>query len=224
MNKVIVSFVYCITGLIVLSGCSATMPKTQSGFIDDYEYFSPLNGDTNTLVYSDPSFNAESLRSYQKVYVAPVELWLDGNGTHSVNPIELTYAAHKFTQSLRTMLQQHYTLVATPQDDTLEIRAAITRIKFGTPQTNALDFIPFRIVMNAGNAVYLNATGQSDIITQVSLEAEFVSEQKRVFAISATKSLEDSLADNGEDNINAIQDVLNVWVTNFDKRLRALKN
>jgi hypothetical protein len=83
-----------------------------------------------------------------------------------------------------------------------------------------------RLVLNAGNAAYLNVTNQKDVITEVSIEVEFLlgRNSKRVFAMTATKQLDLTMGESGDDGFKVVTAVLDLWVDNFIKKLASIRN
>ena len=77
------------------------------------------------------------------------------------------------------------------------------------------------MVLNAGNAAYLNITDKKDVITTVSIEVELLQglTQERIFALIATKKIDTTIANSGVDNVAAVKDLLDLWVNNFIVKL-----
>ena len=83
------------------------------------------------------------------------------------------------------------------------------------------DFVPFRMVINAGNLAYLQIVDKSDVTTKVSVEIEFLKgiRRERILAAISTKYLDTTIANSGEDNMTVVKELLDMWAAKFVDRL-----
>ncbi len=219
----------CLTviTLLVISGCATTTQQKKTGFLGSYEQFIDSKQYKFTKIYQEKTFSDTDIAAITTIKLHPFELWIDNSSSENFNPQQLAELSSYFTRTLRAKLKaKNYHLVDTPTADTLTIRGAFSNIQFTAPPLSPTDFIPFRIVLNAGNAAYLNITDKKDIITTVSIEVEFLHgpAQRRVFAMLATKHLEVTVANNGTDNLAAVTTILNKWIDNFVKKISDLRD
>ncbi|MCJ8297957.1 MAG: DUF3313 domain-containing protein [Pseudomonadales bacterium] len=215
-----------LMALIVLSGCAATTNQKQTGFLGNYDQFVDSKKYDFTKVYKAENFNRDTIAHLTDIKLEPFELWIDTQSSDNFNPQQLAELASYFHSKMRSQLQaNHYNVVDRVSADSLTIRGAFSDIQFADPELSATDFIPFRIVLNAGNAAYLNITDKKDVITTVSIEAEFLQglPQQRVFALIATKQIDTTIANSGTDNVKAVKALLDVWVYNFIATLTEIR-
>jgi len=215
------------TAVMLLSACQSTTKQASSGFLQNYQGFADSSEYDNTKVFKAKGFSADSLKAVNSFKIEPFEIWLTGEKVAQFNPSQLRALSSYFHKKLETtFLNNGLKVVQQAQDDSIIIRGAFTNVKLNDPELSATDFIPFRIVLNAGNAAYLEMTDKKDVVTEVSVEMEMVDgkNQQRLFAMMATKYLDDTVANSGEENIRAVKQVLDQWVENFASKLAALRN
>jgi hypothetical protein len=118
---------------------------------------------------------------------------------------------------MRNNLSQEFATMGNRDEATISIRGVFTNVRVIDPEVGISDFIPIRLIINAGNAVYLKATGQKDVISSISLEAEFIDNKtkRRLFAMAATKELDATVTSDQEGNIRALKEVLDTWARNL---------
>jgi len=215
-----------VVSLLVLSGCVSTTEQKNSGFLKNYENFVDSKIYDNTKIYRADGFGKKSIAELKEIKLVPFEIWITPDLEANFNPQQLVALSQYFHQKLKANLtNSHYKIVDEANANTLIIQGAFSDIKFEDPELSATDFIPFRILINAGNAAYLQVTEAKDVITKVSVELEFLQgvEQKRVFAVISTKSVDSTIAKNGKDNMKAVKELLDIWADNFVKNLVAVK-
>jgi len=212
---------FILASAFLLQGCASGLHQSQSGFLKDYSQLKPSDKYKNTKIYVSSSFNKKAFSDISSVKLEPFEIWINQSETTVINANSLANLHQYFQNRLKQKLQPHFTVVKKATDKTLTIRGAFSGIKIKKPERSALDFIPIRIVLNAGKKAYLAATSQQNVITEVSIEAEFLLGTKgsRVFAMTATKQLDATIKKNGEDNFKALTRVLDIWINNFTQKL-----
>ena len=223
--KALSNSILVMTLSYLLTGCASTNNQQGSGFLSNYQQLKPLENYPNTSAYKADNFDNQYLKALNKIHIQPFEVWLNQDNLAGVNIQQMTNMVSYFQQQLKDKLSAHYQVVAVPDADTLTIRGAFTKAKTQSPDLSALDILPFRIVMNAGNAAYLTATGQKDVVTEVAIEAEFIEGKSNevLFAMTANKELDSTVADSAEGNTEAVKQVLNEWATNFAKHIASVK-
>jgi hypothetical protein len=217
-------FLSCILISTVL-GCASSHPNTKSGYLEDYSQLQQSNEYEDTKIYIAPSFDKALLGPSRKLKIEAFEVWLDQQDKLPLNLNQLAEISRYFQNQFELKLSPTYQVMDVADEETLTIRGAFTGIKLSAPRMSVTDFIPIRLVINAGKAVYLTATNQSDIISEVSIEAEFILGQnpKPVLTITSFKTLESTVSSDNEGNIEAMKKVLDIWVNNFVAALNKIK-
>ena len=205
----------------VIQGCGSTAKHRETGFLSNYDQLEPSKEFKDARVYLAPAFSKETLAKVDKIFIHPFELWLTQEHLSFLGTKQLAELTGYFHAELANALSPDYQLVDEMGVNTLGIRGAFTEIKISEPELSPTDFIPFRVVLNAGNLAYLEATDQQDLVTQVGIEVEFTHEQpdKRVLAMTSVKTIDTTVSQGVEGNIQAIKLVLDTWVESFVKRL-----
>lgn len=206
---------------LVLSGCSSTIPQVRSGFLGDYSQLKQSEQYENTRIYQAPGFDRSILAQVTEIKLVPFEVWINQSETGGINTEQWQRLHHYFHATLKQALQPNYRMVTDAGENTLTIRGAFSGVKFSTPDLSVMDLVPFRVVLNAGKAVYLLATEQREVISQVSIETEFLlgPNPNLVFAMTATKQLGVTVNEDNSGNFAAVTEVLDLWVAQFIEEL-----
>jgi hypothetical protein len=213
--------------MLFISGCASNTTQKTVGFLGNYDNFVDSKDYNLTKIQTAANFDIERLASVEKIHLMPFELWLDNDAQANFNPKQLAELSQYFHQKLSTeLLKKNYQLVNKPSAQALSIRGAFSGITFSDPALSPTDFIPFRIVLNAGNAAYLKLSEKKDVITSLSIEAEFLqgTPLQRAFALIATKKITDTVATDNSENLNSVKQVLNIWAVNFAKKLSKMRD
>lgn len=210
---------------LMLSGCKSTSKTTKTGFLGDYSELAPSSSYPNTDVFISPDFNRDLLAKINKVHIQDFHLLLPKQSASLIGSSQLQDVVVYFSETLKNRLADDYQIVDGAATDVLSIRGALTNININEPEMSITDVLPFRVVINAGNAAYLEATGQQDLITQVGLEAEFTMGElnRRVFAMSAIKKLDTTVDEGAEGNVQAVKQVIDTWINNFVSALKDIR-
>ena len=223
-NDLYIKSLFLITFLF-MQGCASQLDNTKSGFLGDYSSLQDNKKYENSKTYVESGFDNKRLASIQSIKLEPFEVWLDPNLKSAFNVNQVANFVHYFHKKMSEKLGDNYQLVQEADENTLTIRGAFSGIKFSDPELSVTDFVPFRIVLNAGNAAYLMATEQKDVFTEISIEMEFLlgTDSHRVFAMTASKEVEGTINKNGDDNVKAVTEVLDIWINNFITRLKKVR-
>ncbi|MDP2560667.1 DUF3313 domain-containing protein [Psychrobium sp. 1_MG-2023] len=211
-----------ISTFFLLGGCASTTNQAKSGFLKNYDGFVDSKEHDYAKVYRAPGFGRDTIAKVKDIKLVPFEMWLTPGPNTTFNPKQLAELSIYFDQVMREKLSaNNYRLVKFARRDTLTIRGAFSGVRFDEPELAPTDLIPFRIVLNAGNAAYLKMTDKKDVITKVSVEMEFLKgiKKERIFAVMATKYVDATLANDGQDNLTAVKQLLDAWATSFVARL-----
>jgi len=130
MKKTVITLV-CGCIIFLVSGCKTTQ---YSGFLEDYSGFVKSEKISGAEVYVNPNKN---LADYNSYLVKPVVVHFapDSKGV-SVNPDTLDELTNYFHDKLVEQISSKYTVVKTPDKDTLVIKTAITDLKAAIPALN----------------------------------------------------------------------------------------
>lgn len=212
-------------GLFILGACSnrLQLPDSKSGFLKDYHLFKPNPHNDNSWVRTKRNFSVEDLAQYQKVAIAPIELWLDPN-----KPIQIKDKSKQrrltayFEEQIQAKFKDKLTIVPPGTKDSLLVRIAITNLEENTPELEVLDILPFRIAMNVGESAYRLAAKKKAIIGKASLEAEFVDTNsgKGLVAVIVNNNSDEMNVDDDPTNIDSIKVIIDGWV---NKLINALE-
>jgi hypothetical protein len=214
---------------VLLSGCASNLNQVQSGFLGDYSKLKASKNYDNTKTFQAKGFDQNTLAAIKEIKLVPFEIWLKPSSKDDAvlfNTQRLQELSRYFHDKLKQALQDNYQLVEVASLDTLIIQGAFSNIKLSAPELSVTDLIPVRLVLNAGNAAYLQVTNQKDVITEVSIEVEFIlgKNSKRVFAMTATKQMDLTMGQNDDDGFKAVAEVLDTWIENFVKKLAIIRH
>ena len=215
---------FLLMTIALLSGCSNRLqiPDSKSGFLNDYHLFKPNPRMDNSWVRTNKNVTLKTLQSYKKITIAPVELWLDATkSTQLKDKCKQDALNAYFEQLLKDKLADKYQIVPKGTKDSLLIRLALTNLEEKSPEFEVLDILPFRIVLNAGEATYRLATDQKAVIGQASLEAEFVDTNtgNELVAVIINSKSDEMNVDDQASNIESIKAVLDGWVEQLTRAL-----
>ena len=161
--------------LVVSCSNRLQVPENKSGFLKDYHLFKPNPNADDAWVRTTRHFDLEKFRAYDKIAIAPIELWLNKDQAYQVKDIKKQERVTQyFEQVINEKLAEHKQIVRPGTKNSLLIRMAVTHLGEKSPDFEALDVLPFRIAKNAGEAAYLIATNQKSVIGSAGLEIEFV--------------------------------------------------
>lgn len=210
---------------LALTGCGATPEHSETGFLSNYEQLQPSKEFNDANVYIASGFGGEELANVQSIHILPFEVWLKADDLLPLGSEQLKNIVSYFKASLGQALSPEYQIVDEARQDTLTIRGAFTSIEVTEPELLPTDFIPFRVVLNAGNAAYLEATDQQDLVTQVGIEVEFLLGQSStpVFAMTSIKKLDTTVSEGKAGNTEAVKAVLDTWIRNFVSKLEKVR-
>lgn len=215
-DTMLVKKLLTILWLVSVAACSSlpTKPDHQSGFLANYEGFKPNPRADNSWVRSKPGITKADFQSYQKVAVAPIEVWLNGQ----TQQMALTPAMQKdisayFQAQIAEGLKGHYQMVPEGTADALVINMAFTNISESKPGMSPLDVLPFRIVTNAGKNLYRLVANKKAVIGKASLEASFVdaNSSDELAAIIVSHSSGAMNVEDTPDNVDSIKAVVDHW-------------
>lgn len=212
--------------IIFIAGCSTRLqePDNKSGFLNDYHLFKPNPSAEDSWVRVTQHFDLDKFKAYDKIAIAPVELWLNKNEPYLIKDKGKQEALTRYLEdTIKAKFNGRKQIVEQGTPGALLIRTAITHLGEKSPDFQARDLLPFRIVKNAGESAYLAATDQKSVIGRAGLEVEFVDNDSGnglVAVILDSLSDELTVADK-PNNIDALKAVVDNWaerlVSAFDE-------
>ena len=216
---------FILVTLSLLFGCSnrLQLPDSKSGFLKDYHLFKPNPQAENSWFRAKRNFSLADLQNYQSIALAPIELWLDPTKPVQIKDKSKQQAlTNYFAQQIKAKVGDKYQIVAPGTQGSLLIRMALTNLEEKSPELEALDILPFRIVMNAGESAYRLAAGKKAVIGAASLEAEFVDTDsgRGLVAVIVNSNSGEINVDDKPDNIDSIKAVVDNWVERLANALK----
>jgi len=205
---------------LFLSGCMNITDQQKSGFLKSYEGFEDVYDPDYTKVYRSKNFTVDMIADMQRVKLVPFEMWVSDDASFTKD--ELAQLSAYFHQQMsQRLIANNYTLVKLTGPRTITIQGAFSGVKFDDPELLPTDFIPFRMVLNAGNFAYLQITDKSDVTTKVSVEIEFLKgvRRERILAAISTKYVDNTIANSGVDDMTVVKALLDMWAEKFVDRL-----
>lgn len=222
---------YIFTAILIstlfVAGCMNITDQQKSGFLKNYEGFEDVYDPDYTKVYRSKNFSTDMIAQMERIRLIPFEMWVTPGPDAKFTPEELSELSQYFHQQMTNRLvANNYKVVKFNGPRTMTIQGAFSGVKFEDPELMPTDFIPFRMVINAGNFAYLQITDKSDVTTKVSVEIEFLKglRQERVLAAISTKYVDTTIANSGVDNMMVVKELLDMWAEKFVDRLVEIRN
>ena len=207
---------------LLLGGCMNVTDQQKSGFLKNYEGFEDVYDPDYTKVYRSDNFTIDMLADMHRVKLVPFEMWVTPGPDAKFSPEQLEELSQYFHQQMHDRLvANNYEVVDHVGPRTITIQGAFSGVKFEDPELMPTDFIPFRMVINAGNLAYLQITDKSDVTTKVSVEIEFLKgvRRERILAAISTKYVDTTIANSGADNMTVVKELVEMWAEKFVDRL-----
>lgn len=207
-------------------GCSSRLqsPEQKSGFLKDYRFFKPNPNAEDSWIRTTRHFDLEAFQNYDRIAIAPIELWIDENQEYEIkDPSKQEALTRYLEQVIIEKLDGSKQVVRPGTKGSLLIKMAITHYGEKAPGFEALDVLPFRIVKNVGVEAYLLASGQKNVIGSAGLEAEFVDTDsgEGLAAIILNSVTDEMNVKDSDTNLDAIKAVIDDWANRlvgaFDK-------
>ncbi len=211
-----------LVSALVLGGCMNITDQQQSGFLKNYEGFEDVYDPDYTKVYRSENFTIDMIADMQRIRLVPFEMWVTPGPEANFTSEELEELSQYFHKQMGDRLvANNYKLVKLAGPRTITIQGAFSGVKFDDPELMPQDFIPFRMVLNAGNFAYLQITDKSDVTTKVSVEIEFLKgiRRERILAAISTKYVDNTIANSGVDNMTVVKALLDMWAEKFVDRM-----
>ncbi|MBQ4840093.1 MULTISPECIES: DUF3313 family protein [Pseudoalteromonas] len=215
--------VLIITFVCIVSACTSTPQNTRSGFLPSYDSLTPSEEYEDTELYVDSTFDQSVLSQVEVLYIPQFEVWINVQESKflNINPLHVAKLSHYMQSKMVEKLTPYFQVVTEKplnlNEQILMIEGAFTDVQFEPIALQVRDFVPIRLVYNAGKTAYLAATEQTEALTHVSLESAFYlgNNPQPVVMMTAHKELDTVLKADGTENVAAVKEVLDVWINNF---------
>lgn len=211
---------FSLISSLLVAGCMNITDQQKSGFLKDYQGFEDAYDPDYTKVYRSENFTTDMIADMHRIKLVPFEMWASSDANFTKD--ELAQLSNYFHQQMSDrLIANNYKLVRVAGPRTIIIRGAFSGVKFEDPELMPQDFIPFRMVINAGNFAYLQIADKSDVTTKVSVEIEFLKglRRERILAAISTKYVDNTIANSGVDNMAVVKALLDMWADRFVDRL-----
>jgi uncharacterized protein DUF3313 len=160
------------------SGKGTVLPGSDiraSGFLGNYSDLEPVPGEQYLWRYVRPRVN---WKQYSKVFVAPMEVWLNPEAEHpGIQPELYSQVDRLFKEIVAKEFQPHgYQLAAQPGPGVLVFRGALTGVTPTRQGFEPSDVLPIKAAVNAGKYAfgaepyYIVLSGEIEILDGASGE------------------------------------------------------
>jgi len=201
--------------LAILSGCSATSQKPAdagftSSYYSGYEQREGSDGAFNRL------YPGADLQKYHHVsFFEPLLIQVEGDAFTDIEKAEVAAISERLQQKLALAFKD---LLAPPGQGVLIVVPTLIGAERKTNPKDVLDFIPFRIVINAGKRAYREANDQelAQYTLAISLEGFDGESGAQVLGMIDRKTADEAVVEKGITNASDLDPVLDQWA----KRMR----
>jgi len=210
----------CAMALAILSGCSATSQKpADAGFTGSYysghEQREGSEGAFNRL------YPGADLQKYHHVsFFEPLLIQVEGDAFTDIEKAEVEAISERLHQKLALAFRD---LLAPPGPGVLVVVPTLVGGERESNPKDALDFIPFRIVINAGKRVYREANAQELVqyTLTIALEGFDGESGEQVLGMIDRKTADEAVVEKGITNASDLDPILDQWAErmrrNWDK-------
>ncbi len=212
--------ILCVIALIMLSGCTVNSQKpADAGFTDKaYTGYQQREG-------SEGAFNrlypGADLKKYHHVsFFKPLQIQTEGIAFTEMEQAEVEAISQRLHQKLSLAFED---LLAPPGPGVLVVVPTLISGERKSNPKNALDFIPFRIVLNAGKRVYREANNQevAQYTIAIALEGFDGKSGDKVLGVIDRKSTDKVVVEKDVTNAVDLDQILDQWADrmrrNWDK-------
>lgn len=198
-----------------LCACASSVkPKAKSEFLKNYTHFKPSPRAKETWISTNSQFDYAQFIAYQRIAFAPIEIWPSKSQQLTIHDIEKQEAITQyFEDAIKKRLKGNKQIVRPGTQGALLVKMAITYIDERSPELEALDILPFRIVMNGGELAYLAATDQKVVVGKATVEVEFVDvdSNQGIAAAIISNTTGEMHVKNSDNNIETAKAILDNW-------------
>jgi len=154
-------------GLLGMPILSVAGTPSESGFFEDSIVFEKHPDRRNAYRYLKKDLN---LRNYNKVAIAPVEIWIHPDSSYKgVQANSVKAISDQLRQVLVSTLEPDYPVVNQAGNKTIAVRLAVTGIKLKKKKGGFLSYMPIGMAVAAVQDETLSKTTLSDAIIEADL-------------------------------------------------------
>ena len=220
LRPVIASLSMVLVASFYLAGCAGTtggpnsaQPVTHSGFLSDYSKLRPVEGREGTQRYIN---RAANLRQYSKLYIDPVQIFVNTDMHKGVQPDAMKRITDSFHKAFSDAVTPGYKIVSAPGPDVLRVRLAITGVQAISPPLGVTDFIPIKAIYNAGRA----AAGEAPRLAELTAEVEVLDGQNQIVASAvSTRKSDKTLPQKDQITWSDLSPIVYTWAKQFRQAL-----
>ncbi len=221
MNKTASALSIAIS--LLVAGCATTSGPSKevidTGFLSDYSKLHPVKGQDGFLGYVAPS---AELKTYTKIYFDPVQVFLSTKPDtyKGIRPDVLQRICDSFRAAFIKSASADYQVVDAPGPGVLRARLAITGLQPVPTALSPIDFLPIKVVFDAGRA----AAGDSPRLAELSVQIEVLNDQGvPVGGLVASRDSEDTLEQNDKITWKDLVQIVNTLTKTFWSGLDKLR-
>ncbi|MCV6611546.1 MAG: DUF3313 domain-containing protein [Amphritea sp.] len=210
----------------LLSGCQTQPQKPENtGFLKSYSNFRDHPYVDKAKIWVKPGIDSKTIAQYNSFILAPIEIWPSRTGYSGITAAEIKAMSQAFHNAIGHQLAPDYSLTDKPGSKTAYIRMALTDISRTDPEKNVLDFIPVRLLINAGKDAVLAMQDKEYKIANATLELEFYdSETGELLAMIIDSQTGDKeIIAKNQAGFEDLQKLFNLWSKRFSTTLKSLK-
>jgi len=210
----------CAMALVILSGCSASSQKPpDAGFTDSY-YFGYEQREDSEGAFNRLYPGADLGKYHHVSFFEPLRIQVEGDAFTDIEQAEVAAISERLHQRLTLAFKD---LLAPPGPGVLVVVPTLVGGERKSNPKDALDFIPFRIVINAGKRVYREANAQELVqyTLAISLEGFDGESGVQVLGMIDRKTADEAVIEKGITNAGDLDPLLDLWAErmrrNWDK-------
>jgi len=192
MKTQLTTFGILLTLVLAASGAwgqGQGMPPP-SGFLADYTRLQPATDREGSWIYMKKG----DFRSYTKVYIAPIEVWVSPSSQYKgIQPDVLKTVTDNFRNALTKALEPDYHVVDQPGPGVLRLRGAVTGVSPVKPPLTPVDILPIKALFNVARS----ASGHEPRVVEISAEFEIADPDNQVVLAGVATRKGDKTLDQG---------------------------
>ena len=211
----------------LLSFSPVQAATAHSGFLDNYDQMKTGSFGGADGIWVNPDVEKQPIKRYTKIMLDPAEVWFHPNSpVHGMRVEDLHSIVNYLESTFNKNLGEHFTIVDEPGLDVLRIRLAITNIKRKAPSKNALDYIPFRLVLNTAKDVVRSTQNSELVVVEMTLESEYldsVTNKRLATAIDTQEGASKTIDKGKAAPWELVKETLDDWAETLATRLISSK-
>ncbi|EAR62231.1 DUF3313 family protein [Neptuniibacter caesariensis] len=218
-----IRFLFLSVMFFQLAACSSQSPKPLEGqaLYTDHPWVE------NARIWVKPGFSVDQLARYSAIDVESVEVDRVEGEYANVTPAELKMIQTFFPAMLQQVLTPQTNSKKEPlQGKKIKLKVILLEASRAEPEKSALDYIPFRLVMDLGKDAYNSYAGLEETVFKAAfrLNGYDANTDELLFSLEERMSGEPYTSEAGSKEFVEIQRLLESWAerlhVNYEKALR----